>query len=111
MNTPHSRWPAIAIMAGLFTLLLCGCAVGVGYGYGYGDDVGFGVDYYEPYGGDYGGWGPGYRAGPFGGGERGAVRGGGPSSRQHAYRAAPASRAMPSIPSRGRSGGSGSGRR
>jgi hypothetical protein len=62
--------------------LAAGCAGG-GYGYGYGyasDDVG--VGYFEPYGGDYGGWGRGYRVGP--------VRGGG-----HGF---------PSIPSRGRGG-------
>ncbi len=55
-----ARAGAILLLAALGS----GCADG-GYGYGYGgggDD--FGVDYYEPYGGYYGGWGRGYRVGP-----------------------------------------------
>jgi hypothetical protein len=88
--------------AGLVTVLLVGCAVGVEGGYG--GDVGYGVDYYEPYGGLYGGWGTGFLVAPFrGGGERREDRGGG--GRDHAFRSAPASHPVPSIPSRGRSGG------
>jgi hypothetical protein len=79
-----------------------GCAVG--YGYGDGATVGLGLDYYEPLGFDYGGWGPGYRVGPPRGGFRSGV--GAPG---HAYRPAPAGRSMPSIPAGGRSGGGRSG--
>jgi len=72
--------------------LLSGC-VAPGYGYG----GGYAVDYYEPYGGVYGEWGPGYEVGPYrdGGGHRGPYPGG------HAYRSAPASHGMPSIPAGG----------
>lgn len=101
------RLAALLLLAPLL-LVPAACAVDAGYGYGDGATVGLGIDYYEPFGFDYGGWGPGYRVGPpRGGGGRG---GGG---RGHGYRPAPAGRAMPSIPSGGRSGGgrSGSGSR
>ena len=104
MNILLLRWSAIAFVIGLFIVLSTGCAVTAG-GYGYDGDVGIGLDYYEPYGADYGGWGPGYRVGPFRDGANRQNRGGGQSS-AHAYRSAPASRSMPSIPSRSRSGGS-----
>jgi hypothetical protein len=94
------RWPAAAVMAGMVLVFVAGCVAG---GPGYGDD-GFGVGYYEPYGVDYGGWDGGYRVGPVHGDrfhrDVGGVRPG-----PHAYRAAPASRPMPSLPSRGRGGG------
>jgi hypothetical protein len=82
--------------------------------------VGYDAGYYEPYGYEYGGWGPGYRVGPGRGGDRrhegggdrhqdgggdrhqgGGDRhqGGGAS---HSYRPAPASRPTPSIPNRPR---------
>jgi squid-like protein/heterogeneous nuclear ribonucleoprotein A1/A3 len=90
--------------------------------------VGYDGGYYEPYGYEYGGWGPGYRVGPGRGGDRrhegggdrhqdgggdrhqdgggdrhqgGGDRhqGGGAS---HSYRPAPASRPTPSIPNRPR---------
>jgi hypothetical protein len=97
MNTLLLRGTAIAIVMGLLAILSYGCAVsGGGYGYD-----GGGLDYYEPYGVDYGGWGPGYRVAPF---RDGGQRSGGGG---HAYRAAPASHAMPSIPSGSRSGGGG----
>ena len=106
MKTLFLRWSAIALVIGLFAALSAGCAVTAdGYGYGYDSGVGIGLDYYEPYGADYGGWGPGYRVAPFRGGDHRPERAGSPA-RQHAYRAAPAARAMPSIPSRSRSGGS-----
>ncbi len=104
-------------LAGLFLLaplavLPSACTVEPGYGYGYGDvsggNVGLGIDYYEPFGFDYGGWGPGYRTGPPRGGAR--FGGGGPGF-PHSYRSAPSSRAMPSIPSGPRGGGGGGGRR
>src|SRR5665647_1011952 len=114
------RWSAIAFVIGLFTLMSSGC-VATGGGYGYDGGVGIGLDYYEPYGAFYGGWGPSYRVGPFrdgghrpdrdgghrpdrGGGHR-PDRGGGQTT-PHAYRSAPASHPMPSIPSRSRFGGS-----
>jgi hypothetical protein len=60
------RGAAIALLLGLNTFLLAGCAVTDG-GYGYSTDVRIGLDYYDPWFGnygDYGGWGPGYRVGP-----------------------------------------------
>jgi hypothetical protein len=107
MNTLLVRWSAIALLLGLFTVLSSGCVV-PGDGYGYNGDVGVGVDYYEPYGAFYGGWGPGYDVGPYRDGGHGPDRRGGQSS-AHSYRSTPASHSMPSIPSRSRSGGSRSG--
>jgi hypothetical protein len=98
------RWSAIAFVIGLFTALLSGCIVPDG-GYGYYDDMGIGLDYYEPYGADYGGWRPGYRVGPFHDGGHHPGHGGGHPP-PHAYRPAPESHPMPSIPSRPRSHGS-----
>ncbi len=94
MSTLFSRASAATCMLGLFTIPLSGC---VAPGYGYGSDGGLGIAaaYYEPYGVDYGGWGPGYLVGPPRGGYQGAVR-----ADHHpgavAYRPAPASRPMPS---------------
>ncbi len=93
---------AFALALGLVTVLLPGCVAGDG---GYGD---YAVGYYEPYGGDYGGWGPGYQVGPFRDGNHHEGGGGGRSA-PHAYRSAPASHAMPSIPSGGRGRGGGPG--
>ncbi len=103
MNISLLRWSAIAFVIGLFTTLSSGCAV-TGGGYGYNGDVGVGLDYYEPYGGEYGGWGSGYRVGPSRGGDHRHEHGGsgGGHAPSHAYRSAPASHSMPSIPSRGR---------
>jgi hypothetical protein len=94
---------AAVLMLSPLLLLPLGCAVGVGDGYG--GNVGIGLDYYEPFGFDYGGWGPGYNIGPpLGGGRtgRGNPGRGGPG---RGYRPAPGGHAMPSIPSGGRSGG------
>jgi hypothetical protein len=103
MNILCLRWSAITFVIGLFTLLSSGCVVnGDGYGYGYDTRVDVGVDYFEPNGAFYGGWGPGYNVGPYRDGGHGPVRRGGQSS-GHAYRAAPASHSIPSIPSRPRS--------
>ncbi|MGA8706526.1 MAG: hypothetical protein WB646_06005, partial [Steroidobacteraceae bacterium] len=83
-------------LAALWLGGLTGCAVeGGGYGgYGYDGDVGVGVgyvgDYYEPYGYDYGHWGPGYRVGPPHGRDHGPVGHG---------------RSAPSIPNHPRPGG------
>ncbi len=88
-------------MIGLFMALSSGCVVPEG-GYGYDEGVGIGVDYYEPYGVDYGDWSPSYLVGPVqAGGYRPDRDGPTPS---HAYRPAPAFHSIPSIPSR--SGGS-----
>jgi hypothetical protein len=101
MNISHLRGTAIALAIGVFAVLPAGCVVPDG-GYGYDGGVGVGLDYYEPYGADYGGWGPGYRVGPIRGGD---FRGGGGRVASHAYRSAPAGHSAPSIPSRARSGG------
>jgi hypothetical protein len=104
-----SRWSATAFALGLVAVLSSGCVAPVGgYGYGYDGGVSYGLDYYEPYGVAYGGWGSGYQVAPYHGGDQRAFAGGGRGA-PHAYRAAPASRAMPSIPSRSRSGGGGRG--
>lgn len=64
--SPRARIRTVALVA-LGLGGLTGCAVEGG---GYDGDVGVGVgvgyvgDYYEPYGYDYGHWGPGYRVGP-----------------------------------------------
>ncbi len=100
------RLAKLIVLAPLFTL--AACAIEPGYGYGYGNgygydgggpDVGIGIDYYGGIGYDYGGWGGNYRVGPPRGGRRGGDRG------VHAYRPAPASHGMPSLPSGGRGGG------
>jgi|PersoiStandDraft_1058852.scaffolds.fasta_scaffold13067_1 hypothetical protein len=87
MNILFQRWRVTAL--GLLLLAgLCACvATGPGYDGGY----------YEPYGHDYGGWGPGYHVAPPRGGERRPEQ---PS--HHAYRPAPQSRPTPSIPRRSR---------
>ena len=105
MNVLLLRWAASALVIGLFTVLSTGCVV-TGGGYGYDGGAGIGLDYYEPYGADYGGWGPGYHVAPFRDVDHRPDRGGGRPA-PHAYRAAPASHSIPSIPSR--SGGSRSG--
>jgi hypothetical protein len=105
------RFSAIAFVIGLFSILSSGCAVTEGgYGYDDGMSIGIGLDYYEPYGVDYGGWGSGYRVGPIRGGDHRPDRGGSRSP-PHAYKSAPASHSMPSIPSRSRAGDARSHRR
>ena len=98
MKTSPLRFLLPAILITFVALLVSSC-VTAGYGYGGYDGYGGGyaVDYYEPYGGVYGAWGPGYVVGPYrnGGGRRGPDHGG------HTYRSAPASHSMPSIPSGG----------
>ena len=95
---------SVVVVGGLFAILSSGCIV-PGGGYGYDGDADVGVGYYEPVGGYYGGWGPGYRVGPGRGGDYRGGRGGGGPGPAHAYRSAPASHPMPSIPSRSRGGG------
>jgi hypothetical protein len=99
------RRTAIALFIGGCAALPLAC-VAPGGGYAYDNGVDVGVDYYEPYGADYGGWDSGYQVGPYrDGGHWGGERGRGGSA-PHGYRSAPASRPMPSIPSGSRSGGS-----
>jgi hypothetical protein len=86
--------------------LAFGCVAADG-GY-YGGPVGYGVGYYEPSGIADTGWGPSYFVAPFR--DRGhpyAYRGGGAAP--HGFRAAPAGRGIPSIPSTARGGGGGHG--
>jgi len=104
VKTFLARWPVLAFVVGTLTVLSSGCVV-PGGGYGYDASAGIGVGYYEPYGADYGGWGPGYQVAPYRGGYN-RPGGGGGNPAPHAYRSAPASHAMPSIPSGSRSGGS-----
>jgi hypothetical protein len=108
MSTLLSRWSALVCVVGTLAVMSSGCEV-VGGGYGY-DNGGIGAAYYAPYGMDYGGWGPGYQVAPVRGGYN-RPGGDGGNSGPHAYRAAPASHAMPSIPSGSRSGDSGPHRR
>jgi hypothetical protein len=79
----------------LFAALSSSCAV-TGGGYYEGSGVSVGLDYYEPVGGYYGGWGSGYRVGPSRG-DHHDYRG---RATQHAYHSAPASHSPHSIPSR-----------
>jgi hypothetical protein len=103
MSAAVSRRLATAVAMVLLAIGVAGCVAAGGYGY----DTG-GLDYYEPSGGYYGGWGPGYHVGPFRDGRHFDHRvGGRPVA--HAFRAAPASHAMPSIPSHARGGGRGGG--
>ena len=121
-----------AIAAALGGAVLAGCVADGGYGggteYDGGATVGYGVDYYEPYGYEYGGCCARYRVGPPGRG-RGDDHNhdyghdhGGPGDhghagapehhdarppQQHPYRAAPSSRSAPSIPTGPRGGGGG----
>jgi len=86
----------------LVLTLLQGCVVGGGGYYdGGGAEVTYGADFYEPYGYEYGGWGPGYRVGPPRGGDHRPDHSG--ARAPPAYRPAAPSRSMPSIPNRSRS--------
>jgi hypothetical protein len=112
MSTTSLRNTLIALGVVVFAGVASSCAVTAGGGY-YGTDVGVGLDYYEPYGGYYGGWGSGYYVGPYRHDhhdDRGHDAHGGGRPTQHSYRPAPQSRSVPSIPSRSR-GSSGGSRR
>jgi hypothetical protein len=93
------RRTVIRIVTGaLGAALLASCAVdGVGVDGSVG--VGYVGGYYEPYGYDYGGWGPGYAVGPYRGGHGGWNR-----DRGHApaFRPPSGGRGMPSLPGRPR---------
>ena len=104
MRNVRLRWSSVGAIAGLLMIVPTGCAVpdgGVAY------DGGYGADYYDTFGVDYGGWGDGYYVGPY---RNGGYRGGGfGHSGPHAYRPGSGSRGVPSIPSGGRGGGRGGG--
>ncbi len=89
-------------VACMLTVLLPGCVSTGGVYYE-------GGDYYEPYGYDYGGWGPDFYVVPFHGEHHDRYehhRAAEDGHKERAYRSAPASRPIPSIPSRPRAGGS-----
>lgn len=98
MSSSLRRWFAGALGIALL-MVLNACVVG-GPGYEGGAEVSYGADFYEPYGYEYGGWGPRYHVGPPRGAERRPERPSG--SRAPAYRPAAPLRSMPSIPSRPR---------
>ncbi len=107
MNSSLLRSLSIALVICTLPVVLSSC-VSTG---GYYDDGGIGAVYYEPPDVVYGGWGPSYHVAPYRGGDHRDYR---PTSdRGHesarTYRAAPASRSVPSIPSQSRSSGSHSG--
>lgn len=107
MNILLLRWLLLLFAILTLTVLLPGCVTTVG-DYGYYDEGYSGETYYEPSVVEYGGWGPNYYVAPFRGGdhhhegERHIDRGSGHAAR--AYKSAPASHSVPSIPSRSRSG-------
>jgi len=84
----------------ILVTLICGACVAPGDRYVSGS-VSYGVDFYEPYGHDYGGWGPGYMVGPPRIGNR-HFNAPPISPPRHSYRPALPSRPMPSIPTRPR---------
>ena len=101
MNILHLRRLARDIVVWTLTVLLYGCFVTGG---GYYDGGEIGVDYYEPPVVIYGGWGPSYHVAPYRGGDHRPTYGG-DHAPAHAYRPAPVSHSIPSIPSKSRSGG------
>ena len=106
MTIPTSRWSSAAAIAGLLLLVPAGCAVrggGVAVDGGYG----YGADYYDSYGVDYGGWGDGYYVCPYrDGGYRGGGHGGDHGhGGSHPYRPPSGGHGTPSIPSVSRGGG------
>ncbi len=99
MNAVHASWLAAGLGAAALTVLNACAVTGVDGSVGVGYDAG----YYEPWGYDYGGWGPGYRVGPgWGGDRRGDAHRGRGGNHPHSYRPAPPERRTPSIPSRPR---------
>jgi len=99
-----------SVLFAVLVIGIAGCVAVGGYdgapGYYGGTSVGYGVDFYQPFGYDFGGWQQGYRVGP-------PLRGGfNRPGRAHSeqsgtpYHSAPQSRPMPSIPMHPRGGGS-----
>ena len=97
MNHRIPQYCRVGVL-GLMALLGLMACVATGYDGEVG--VGYVGGYYEPYGYDYGGWGPGYRVGPPRGGEGHPDHH--PGGHAPPYRAAAPSRGMPSIPTRSR---------
>jgi hypothetical protein len=107
MTLAQTRGSVTTLVVCLLTFLLTSCAVTEGgYGYAYPPNVRIGLDYYDPWYGPYGNWGPRYRVGP-------------PQQIMHrsdfdkgrpapngVVRPAPGSRPIPSIPSSPRNHGS-----
>jgi hypothetical protein len=90
-----------ASAVGVVLLTFVSACVVPGEGYERSSGVAYGVNYYEPSGHAYGGWPPGYKVAP--------PRGGDPHAEHaryepppQAYRPAPSSRQLPSIPTRSR---------
>jgi hypothetical protein len=96
MNPSLSRWLLVAV-SGIAVVILQSCVAGGGAYYGGGVDVTYGADFYEPWGYEYGGWGPGYWVGPPRGGWDQHHH---PGDRPRPYR--PVERSAPSIPNRRR---------
>jgi len=118
----NARYRVLLIGMALLSNGLVGCAVQGDYAYGpHGpaSSLNIGLDYYEPFGFDYGGWGPGYYLGPpLVSPGRGRFPRDGPApnnrppnerpprdgpthdgdARNHLWRPAPPGHAMPSIP-------------
>lgn len=89
--------PAALVVAALTSVA---CVATDGDGYYDGGNAYYSGAYYEPFPYGYGGWGRDYHVAPGRGGPRGGMRG---SDRGgHAYRAAPAGHASPSMPGRTR---------
>src|SRR5471032_206636 len=88
MSVSVRRWLAGAL--GLALLAVLNACVAGGAGYDDGAEISYGADFYEPYGYEYGGWGPRYHVGPPRGAERRPERPS--SSRPPAYRPAAPSR-------------------
>ncbi len=105
MNISLLRCLALPFVICALTCLLSGCVVTGG---GYYDSGDIGAAYYEPSGVYYGGWGPGYHVAPYRSSDHGDHHqtSGGGHEYTRAYRPAPPSHAVPSIPSQPRSGGS-----
>lgn len=108
MRRPLSRLPAVAYLIGVSAAMQSGCAVPDG-GYAYGG--GPAVNYYEPYGYGYGGWGTGFFVAPYHDGDHRfdynhrVDRDADVAHGTHAFRAATPGRGVPSLPAGGRGSG------
>jgi hypothetical protein len=100
-TNPRRSRSALVAMLGLLTVAAAGC---VADGYVYSGSYDYGADYYYPSTILYGGWGPNYYVGPYRRGYFGGGRLVRPESAA-AFRRPPASRPMPSMPSRPHGGG------
>ena len=94
MRAALARRSGAAFVIAMLAVVVSGCVVPGGYVGG-----GYGIGYYQPAGIAYGGWAQGYQAAPFRAGNYhppAPPRGHAPP---HAYKSAPPSRNVPSIPS------------